>query len=413
MKTCPYCSATVPSEAALCPACGNPLPEEMTHYENNHTHTRKKTHHKKVGLLSLVAVAVFIAGVFVYRACLPFSKNTAAIEKAESSVVKIYCYDHNGNESATGSGFFLYDDRTVITNYHVMENAYSCEISTSANNTFSVESILAYSKNCDLAILRLSRSTGLRPLEPGDSGAIKKGSPVTAIGSPLGIKNTVSQGILSGRITEGSMEVLQFTAAISSGSSGGALFDDTGNVIGITYASYADGQNLNLAIPIEKATELFSRKGTEQEPSAIYLKAHPHLPYLADYADALEVTLAQLQSDPYRYDGKIIKIHAFVSSLAQGGLRYITDLEHVSGNFDSDNSFYDNTDFETHPYIYTTGTKECKYEEKELTPGDAIVVIGKFVYLEKGDLLYTLGDKSFYTHASMARIEADLIYKDE
>lgn len=79
------------------------------------------------------------------------------------------------------------------------------------------------------------------------------------------------------------MRVLQFTAPISSGSSGGALFDDCGNVIGITYASYVNGQNLNLAIPIELAVELYHGKGVAQEISAIYIEEHPYVVELHKY----------------------------------------------------------------------------------------------------------------------------------
>ena len=188
---------------------------------------------------------------------IPFSEDTNAIARAEKSVVKIHCFDYMGKEISTGSGFVSFNDKTVVTNYHVIEGAASCKISTSNDEIYDVASIYHYSETYDIAILGLTKSTGLGTLTLGVTSEVKKGDPVIAIGSPLGITNTVSQGIISGRVTEGDIEVLQFTAAISNGSSGGALFDNKGEVIGVTFASFIDGQNLNLAIPIKIVSDLY------------------------------------------------------------------------------------------------------------------------------------------------------------
>lgn len=83
----------------------------------------------------------------------------------------------------------------------------------------------------------------------GDSDAVQVGDEVTAIGSPLGLKNTVSKGIISAVREEQDWYILQTTAPISPGSSGGALFNQKGEVIGTTYAGMASGENLNLAVP--------------------------------------------------------------------------------------------------------------------------------------------------------------------
>lgn len=225
-------------------------------------------------IISLLLILALIAGVFVYQKMTPFSQNTNAIEKAESSVVTVYCYDYAGDESATGSGFIAFDDKTIITNYHVIKSAASCEISTSKDKTYKVEGVYRYSEDEDIAILKLSESTGLKALSFGDSSKMKKGDSVIAIGSPLGIKNTVSEGVISGSVKEDNIEVLQFTAPISNGSSGGALFNDKGKVIGITYASYTDGQNLNLAIPIELANNLYNSTFTSLSFADFYQSRH-------------------------------------------------------------------------------------------------------------------------------------------
>lgn len=246
---------------------------------------------------------------------LPFSQDTAAIEAADASVVTLFCYDYEGELAATGSGFVAFNGKTIITNYHVMTSAYTCKISTNQDISYEVSHILCYSKEKDIAILELFRDTGLEPLTLGDSSIIKKGETVVAIGSPLGIKNTVSSGILSGRLMKDNMDVLQFTAPISSGSSGGALFDDNGNVIGITYASYVDGQNLNLAIPIELANDLYNSKGATKTVSAICKEEYPYIEKLNLYKDIPEITIDQLLANPVKYDGKIVKLYGYLSSL--------------------------------------------------------------------------------------------------
>lgn len=115
-----------------------------------------------------------------------------------------------------------------------------------------------------------------------------------AIGSPLGLVNTVSNGTYSGRITDDGVEYLQVSASISSGSSGGALFNSSGEVVGITAASFTAGQNLNLAIPIEKATDIWSKQYAWQNISLVELyNQSDHTPtYTVDYlvSDRLSYT---------------------------------------------------------------------------------------------------------------------------
>ena len=98
---------------------------------------------------------------------------------------------------------------------------------------------------------------GFEPLIPDTTGKLKRSSPVVAIGSPAGLKNTVSIGNISAFFDQNGKNWIQFTAPISHGSSGGALFNDKGEVVGVTSSSITDGQNLNFAIPIETVAELW------------------------------------------------------------------------------------------------------------------------------------------------------------
>lgn len=266
-----------------------------------------------LAIIFVVLIAIFCAFYqFVFKS---FSSSPSAINNAQQSVVKLICYDHNGEETAIGSGFFIYDDKTIVTNYHVISEAYACDISTEQDKTYSVSKVVGYDKDKDIAIITLSENTGLKPLKIGDPNKVKKGEKIVAIGSPLGIKNSVSDGILSGRITMDDMSVLQFTAPISSGNSGGALFDDKGRVIRVTFASYEDGQNLNLAIPIDLVENIYRNLKCEMSISTIYMEEHQYARYESKYYDAINVNFDDLKSRPDSYNDKMVKLHAYVSSV--------------------------------------------------------------------------------------------------
>lgn len=356
------------------------------------------------GILIAAVVILLSLGVFTPKP-LAFSENTAAIETADASVVKIYCYDYDGNLAATGSGFLAFDDRTIITNYHVMSSAYTCKVSTNQDITYDVLFILEYSEEHDIAILLLSEHTGLQPLTLGDSTVIKKGETVVAIGSPLGIKNTVSTGVLSGRLMDTNMDVLQFTAPISSGSSGGALFDNDGNVIGITFASIIDGQNLNLAIPIELATNLYQSRGEVKKVGAIYIDEHPYVTELSKYKykNKPSITIDELLANPAKYDGKTVKVYGYISSIFsywynpewgkysdnftpyERQICYIAPASNISGNGEYDYLMYESASDRAGQYSVleinlTTIDQELNFLPSNAAPGDRICCIGEIGY---------------------------------
>jgi S1-C subfamily serine protease len=181
-------------------------------------------------ILIIVLILVVIGGITAIIIFLSKKHKSNWIEEADKSVLFVSCYDKDGELYCTGSGFLLYDDKTVVTNYHVVDGVSSVKVYTNQNVEYTVENIRNHSKDKDIAILSLSENTGLTPLTPGDSKIINKGEEVIAIGSPEGLQNSVSNGVLSTR-TEG---FLQITAPISHGSSGGALFNKNGEVIGVT-----------------------------------------------------------------------------------------------------------------------------------------------------------------------------------
>ncbi|MCD8035992.1 MAG: S1C family serine protease [Clostridiales bacterium] len=199
--------------------------------------------------------------------------------ECSSAVFYIEVYDENGKAIQLGSGFFIDSDGTAVTNYHVLEGGSSAKITLSdTGEVYDVAGVYDYDTERDIALIKIDGS-GFSYLEMGDSDNINGGATVYAIGSPFGLSNTISQGIISNvSRTISGQEYIQITASISSGSSGGALINTSGQVIGITSGEVAQststgtvtGQNLNLAIPINSIQTL--EKNSLTSMADIYAK---------------------------------------------------------------------------------------------------------------------------------------------
>jgi S1-C subfamily serine protease len=162
--------------------------------------------------------------------------------------IEVTGYENGKPFAASGSGFIISSDGKIVTNYHVIDGATSGTVTLNDKTKFDILSVLGYSKtdDKDLAILKINASN-LPVCSIGDSSNVQVGESVVAIGSPLGLQNSVSNGIVNKIWDSG---IIQTTAPISHGSSGGPLFNTYGQVIGVTEASYPNGENLNLAVPI-------------------------------------------------------------------------------------------------------------------------------------------------------------------
>ncbi len=189
---------------------------------------------------------------FSYHPTVSLEELTAeqVYDLCSSSVFYLEVYDKNGDMFASGSGFFIDESGIAVTNYHVIEGAYSAKIQTDDESVYDVKGIYDYNADQDWAVIQIDGS-GFKKLEIGDPATITGGATVFAIGSPLGLQNTISQGLISNanRLIDG-VPYIQTSAAISHGSSGGALINKYAQVIGITSAGFTDGENLGLALPI-------------------------------------------------------------------------------------------------------------------------------------------------------------------
>ncbi len=155
-----------------------------------------------------------------------------------------------------GSGFVVREDGWIATNFHVINGARRIVVVFANKHELPVIEIMNASRSHDLAILRVD-ARHLPVLALGNSDKVRPGDTVVAIGHPLGLEDTVSNGLVSAvRHVDDGLEVLQISAPIAPGSSGGPLFNDRGEVIGVATAILRGGQNLNFALPVKYVQEL-------------------------------------------------------------------------------------------------------------------------------------------------------------
>lgn len=206
----------------------------------------------------IIALLVCFCALPINALASGFSSDSAAMNKAAESVLMLEVYNSKGNCIATGSGFVAFNSSTLITNYHVIEDGSYIIANTDDGKQYRISDVLCANEGYDIAVLFFGRDTGMQPLTLYCGDDVQRGDSVVAIGSPEGLKNTISTGIISSAYVEDDEPWLQITAPISHGSSGGALFDDNGNVIGITSAGYIEGQNLNFAIKADVAQAIYN-----------------------------------------------------------------------------------------------------------------------------------------------------------
>ena len=178
-------------------------------------------------------------------------KSFEQLAQLASSVVLIAVHDMDGDIIGTGSGIMIGKNGFILTNNHVASGGrfYSVRIEDD-EEVYTTTEVIKYNSITDLAVIRINRVLNPIPIYDGKKKLVR-GQKVVAIGSPLGLFNSVSDGIISGFRNINDVDMIQFTAPISHGSSGGAVLNMYGEVIGISTAGIDSGQNINLAIGYE------------------------------------------------------------------------------------------------------------------------------------------------------------------
>ena len=166
-------------------------------------------------------------------------------------------------QRSMGSGFVISPDGYIVTNNHVIDNADEVKVQFKNNEKPLAAKIVGRDPETDLALLKIDGKSNLPYLEFGDSGKVKVGEWVLAIGNPFGLENTVTLGIVSAKgriIGAGPFDnFIQTDASINPGNSGGPLIDLDGKVIGINTAIVASGQGIGFAIPSGMAKDVIAQ----------------------------------------------------------------------------------------------------------------------------------------------------------
>lgn len=191
----------------------------------------------------------------------PSRKDIPTIAKAAKGAIVTIVMASNDEPIARGTGFLVRADGAIVTNYHVIAKGNFGVVKFADGTILRVDGVLATDKFRDLAIIKIHGKT-FPTLTLGNSDQIQVGEDIVAIGNPLGLELTVSNGILSGIRSDEKEDrkLLQITAPISHGSSGGPLFNMSGEVVGISAMFLEGGESLNFAIPVNDAKNLIQNQ---------------------------------------------------------------------------------------------------------------------------------------------------------
>lgn len=167
--------------------------------------------------------------------------------------------------SGEGSGFFITPDGLAVTNYHTIDEALHVTATLVTGEVYEAEKVIYYDDEIDIALIKISQTSkdgvktpAFATLELAGSKDLRPGDPVYTLGNPLGLGLAVSNGIVSavGRVVDRySLPCIMNTADISQGSSGGALLNIYGHVVGVTSGAFTYGNNMYLAVPVDPVLE--------------------------------------------------------------------------------------------------------------------------------------------------------------
>lgn len=224
-----------------------------------------KVYLRRFSFLSVLLTALFVFQLPIFaQSASPSTENLSSekiVEKTMSSVVLVLTGKGDGLLDKLGSGVIVRNDGVILTAYHVVKDASQVQIRLKNGEIYDKVDLLGFDERRDVAAIKIS-ATDL-PVAEIRSEEAKIGGKVFVISNPQSLNWTIADGLLSAlRLADEipnagrGFRVLQFSAPVSQGSSGGLLTDETGQAIGLIVASMSSGQNLNFAIPISSVKGL-------------------------------------------------------------------------------------------------------------------------------------------------------------
>jgi len=242
----------------------------------------------RLGILSQVTCfGILLAAISSAMAQHSTPQTPATVfRESRSSIVLIV--GAGGDEVAQGSGFIIAKNR-VLTNYHVIDGLSEAYARFADGRTVSVQGVVTADKSQDIAVLEVPTS-GRPSLPLGDDIALREGDPVLALGAPRGLELTLTNGIVSAFRKSGGQFLIQNTAPIAPGSSGGPLLNSSGQAIGITSMQLTNTPGVYFSIGISQVRILLKAAATASQPYAQWVSGKR-----ADAAPSLNDTFAWIK----------------------------------------------------------------------------------------------------------------------
>lgn len=268
MAFCIQCGAQNETNAVFCVSCG-----QMLYREHPSTPPLRAV----IGRRKWLIIACLLLGLAVVIVLLipkseKLSQSAEAVKVASPSteqvgapVLTIVASNRRGTAVSQGSGFIITSDGLAGSNYHVIKGAVEAFAQCCNGRVFEIRSIEGADLEKDLVLFQLyeqgstQKPQNLPHVTLGSSKDVTVGQKVIAIGSPQGLENTMSDGILSAVREYKATRYLQITAPISRGSSGGPVLNESGKMVGVATFQFEQGQNLNFAVDAEHIRPLMDQ----------------------------------------------------------------------------------------------------------------------------------------------------------
>ncbi len=286
MKVCPSCKVRYSNDNHFCSICGTNLVGEYSQ-DQEASGKRKKINLLLILLPLTISIFFIVLGIYFYlnressKSLLPYIQEkannlestkekaqfvseinfdgyTRLIKKVQPAIVTIQTYDRSGEERGLGSGFFINDKGHLVTNYHVVKDSYYAiiKLSDGKESKIYTDKAIGIDRKADLVKIHVkSQKAPINYLKIAESPP-EVGERIVVVGSPFGLEQTVTDGVISGLRQVDDLKFIQISAPISPGSSGGPVVNLKGEVVGVATFYLKGGQNLNFAIPASKILSL-------------------------------------------------------------------------------------------------------------------------------------------------------------
>jgi hypothetical protein len=194
---------------------------------------------------------------------------------AHAALLMIRALDANGDTLGLGTGFLVSADGRFVTNYHVIQQAAQLRVKLLDGAGYRYVALIAADPASDLALMQIPGASRLPAMRVGSDAQMEVGDRVFVMGNPLGMGGTFTDGMVSGKRPLEGVSMLQISAPISSGSSGGPVMNERGEVIGVATMMVMGGQNLNMAVPVRYLAPMLATRAEPRAFSPAVLVANP------------------------------------------------------------------------------------------------------------------------------------------